>query len=78
MQGIVNRVTLGVKDNVPINLQKRLNANLIIVQRGIITQSTDRSQLHQGVILGTFDWFAVIEPKQKPRCRQKVSNHQLC
>lgn len=40
-------------------------ANLIEVQRGIITESTDRGQLHQRIILGTFDCFSIMESKQK-------------
>lgn len=40
-------------------------ANLIEVQRGIITESTDRGQLHQRIILGTFDGFSIMESKQK-------------
>lgn len=46
-------------------------ANLIEVQRGIITESTDRGQLHQRIILGTFDCFSIMESKQEEKIKNK-------
>lgn len=48
-------------------------ANLIEVQRGIITESTDRGQLHQRIILGTFDCFSIMESKPKNKKYQRNS-----
>lgn len=48
------------------------NADLIIIQRGVVTQGTDGSQLNQSIILATFHWKTTFS-SAKCECFFKVS-----
>lgn len=42
---------------------EKQGSDLVEVQRRVVTQSTDGSQLHQGIILGAPHGFTVLVPE---------------